>query len=290
MIFDSGTAWKRAFDILKTVGVTVIKKSVPKTSPCGEWQATVTMSSYAGDDCNKLQSEPVLRHMRDLCFPESSRPAKDNGEPDVANPSFDQACWDGYHRNVAVWDKYNPCWDLLQVLDMNPQQKSSELRTLAMLFLDKLAAYKKTCHVYPHMLAAHVPEQIAALDVDPYYSQTQALEHKHQTPKEDGRRLIVGLTPGPAESIVIASYERLVFSKSTGKMEVQTVPEHRTTVKTVSRNDQLMMLATAREGVRNAVVTAEEELAMEKKALHKQRKQKNAEILKMQRDLDKLKI
>ena len=47
------------------------------------------------------------------------------------------------------------------------------------------AAGEHTAHVYPHILVAHLPNQIRDLPMDPWYFQTQCLEHKHKFRKMD---------------------------------------------------------------------------------------------------------
>jgi hypothetical protein len=93
-----------------------------------------------------------------------------------------------YRRAEKVWAYWaNEVWPLVNNLEMESKEaKATALEKKAQQFIQLwiAAAMGETKHLYPHLLIAHLPDQIRNLPVDPWYLQTQALEHKHKIRKQ----------------------------------------------------------------------------------------------------------
>jgi hypothetical protein len=164
LLYFSKTAWKQAFDLLQKVSVPVKETARLEGETCGVYEKAVSLFSYAGPSVHKVQNPAFVEKMLEICVPLNRRGLTADGEPNFADPNFDVNCYEHYNKSVKVWDKYNQIWDLLndrrtQHADLN--HKADEVGVLAMHFLEFLSVnFGRTAHNYPHLLAAHVPDQI----------------------------------------------------------------------------------------------------------------------------------
>lgn len=77
-------------------------------------------------------------------------------------------------------------WHLVNDVDMDRHVKAALVRKEGMEFVRRyVLANKPTPTTYIHQLLVHLPEQIESLELDPWYLQMQALEHKHKLSKGD---------------------------------------------------------------------------------------------------------
>lgn len=136
------------------------KVTLKQKDTCGIYEKTVKGFSYAGPSVHKIQSCSVVKRMLDLVCPPSRRKFGKDGQPEHSDPNFDQACFELYNCSMAAWDKYNECWDLLNNDDLSPQDKADQLDVLSMQFLAAMMPFRQSTHNYPHLLAAHVPDQL----------------------------------------------------------------------------------------------------------------------------------
>ena len=157
----SQTIWKRFYDKLKDIGVKVPVAKLSKAETCGVYEKTVRAFSFPGPACAKVQSWAALSSLLDIVYPPSTRVTLPDGRPNYHDPNFNQECFDGYQKASRVWEKYNLVWDVLNDLNMNKNEKADEVETLAFEFVDDFSrSYKRTHHLYPHLLMAHVPHQL----------------------------------------------------------------------------------------------------------------------------------
>jgi len=164
VLYFSKTVWKEAYDLLKKVRVPVKETPRLEGETCGVYEKAVSLFSYADPSVHKVQSPVFIKQMREICVPLGRRRLAADGRPDYTDPNFDQACYEHYNKSVEVWDKYNQIWDLLN--DRRPQwgdlkHKADVVGVMAMDFLEFLSVnFGRTAHNYPHLLAAHVPDQM----------------------------------------------------------------------------------------------------------------------------------
>jgi hypothetical protein len=157
---------------------------------------------------------------------------------------------------------------------------AGELDVLTMSFLDSLVPFGKSAHLYPHLLAAHVPDQPRRFKKDLWRYQTQFNEHMHQDLKDAGHRLSNG-HHGPAEEVCIKSYVRMV------KGVEKSVKSHTRVINTKSEVEQLMEISTAKKALRDNCLSAGEKAMEFQKSIRKEQTRKAADDLKIERDLDK---
>jgi hypothetical protein len=100
-------------------------------------------------------------------------------------------------------------WPLINRLDMPWKEKAAQLRQEASkLFpLIRKAAANITEHLYPHLLF-HLADQIERSRVDPYFKQTQGVEHRHKLRKKIHLLNTIFKKPGEQKQISIARYKR----------------------------------------------------------------------------------
>jgi hypothetical protein len=100
-------------------------------------------------------------------------------------------------------------WPLINRLDMPRKEKAAQLRQEAskLLPLIRKAAANTTEHLYPHLLF-HLADQIERSEVDPYFKQTQGLEHRHKLRKKIHLLNTNFKKPGEQKQISIARYKR----------------------------------------------------------------------------------
>ena len=167
------------YDLLLSLGIPCKLFSCP-TNSVGKFYNSISKHSFAGNDSAKCLSayESILK----IAFPSS---VWDTGHADFDAMSPDTA---RYNRAVAVWKHWaTTVWPLINDLEMEREEKATAVEVAGNKFMELwiAAAGEHTAHVYPHILVAHLPNQIRDLPMDPWYFQTQCLEHKHKFRKMD---------------------------------------------------------------------------------------------------------
>ena len=162
LIFLRDSQWEKAYDLLRKAKVPCdyTKVTLKKKDTCGIYEKTVKWFSYAGPQVHKIQSATFVECMLDLVCPPSRRKVREDGRPQHSDPNFDQACFDLYNRSMEAWVAYNECWDVMNNHDYSPERKADELDVLSMRFLETLLPFGQSTHNYPHLLAAHVSDQL----------------------------------------------------------------------------------------------------------------------------------
>ena len=231
---DSGTLSFVIFQYLKDVArVTCPKVPTPentKTLVCGVWYKSLISISINGKDANAILDKEVEEHLHSLIHPAAERAEKTDGSPDTTDSQFVQATFDEYKKSKRLWRIYRKCWHMLNKEGLDRETKATRCEKLGMDFMKWWAKGKQTTHIYPHLMAAHLPAQIRQLGVDITRVQTQSMELGHQPIKRLGRSGCNGREPGPAEKIVVKGYNRMVYNKKTKKMQEEPVKSHTTTV------------------------------------------------------------
>ena len=274
--------WERVYDLMQSVDVPLTKVSLTRNDTCGVYEKTVTGFSYSGPQCAKLQQQRFLDEMHAIVTPPQMRAVGPDGSPNLLAPGFDRACHSLYVRSRECSSKYKACWAVMNDSALTKHQKADRLDTMTVDFMKSIQFLGQSAHLYPHVLVAHVPKQFRTFKLDLKEYQTQFNEADHQYLKDAGRRLTNGSKPGPAETVAIESYTRLVKGKE------QAVKAHSKTTHTKSETEQLMELSVMRKDLRKRCLTAGE-LALEyQRTLRKEAASKRAVNIKVERDLDKL--
>ena len=156
--------WGRFHKLLSDIGVKIPRARLAKNDVCGVYEKSVRGYSFAGPACAKIQEPVVLDALLNIVYPASRRATLDDGRPNLTHKDFNLECFQGYKNAKSVWDKYQECWYELNVLGGDRKEKASQVRHLAFVFVEEFAkCYKRTTHLYPHLLVAHVPDQIENL-------------------------------------------------------------------------------------------------------------------------------
>ena len=173
-----------------------------------------------------------------------------------------------YQNIVAAWRRWADLWSVINKLDFNTkQEKADAVRQGACEFIP---LFKKACAVPPrtlylHLLVSHLPEQILELPVDPYFYQTQGLEHRHKLRKQLYQLMCNKRKLAEAHVTQVAAYKFLngrecpSFTRSSG----------------TDRTDQLMELVVVRDHLRQLLSNQKCEVAIHVK-LERENKLKKA--------------
>jgi hypothetical protein len=172
---DTGSS--RAADIysfLIALGIPTKIISCPVNS-VGKFFNSLKKHSFAGSDAAKLLGS--WKGALQLAF---QTKAWDESHAEYDATSEDSKRYQKAAKAWAFWT--SDLWPLINDLTMPKAKKANEVEKKGPKFV-KLwiaAAGKATTHLYPHLLVAHLPDQIRNLPVDPWYLQTESLEHKHK--------------------------------------------------------------------------------------------------------------
>jgi hypothetical protein len=269
--------WEVVYKLMLSVNVPLTKASLTKSDICGVYEKTVTGFSYAGPQCAKLQSQRFLDEMHAIVTPPQMRACREDGKPDVMSQGFDRACHTLFVRSQECCRKYKACWEVMNDGALTPHKKADKLDNVTIEFLESIQFLGQSAHIYPHILVAHVPTQFRTFKLDLAEYQTQFNEADHQYLKDAGRRLTNGSKPGPAETVAVDAYKRLVNGKE------QTVRAHAKTTHTKAEAEQLLELSTMRKDLRMRCLTAGE-LALEyQRTLRKEAASKRSVNVKLER-------
>ena len=157
---------ERLCSFMNDCGIT-ISKLTPADNSVGTWYNTLTKHRFAGRHSSLMLEiyEDVLGFVftDELCAADID--ARDK-----------RAQW------LATWKHYKEeCWGVLCKRATTTAEilaKADAVETAGKIFLRMVvAAYKKTGHLYPHILAHHVPQQLRRLEIDLWELMMQAIEH-----------------------------------------------------------------------------------------------------------------
>jgi hypothetical protein len=176
---SSNSRASHLYDLLLALRIPCKLFSCPKNS-VGKFYNSISKHSFAGNDSAKCISayESILK----VAFPSSA------WDPNHADYNHESDDTKRYNRAVAVWKQWaEEVWPLINNLELAKEDKATKLEVEGKKFMRLwvAAAGEHTSHVYPHILVAHLPNQIRDLPMDPWYFQTQCLEHKHKFRKLD---------------------------------------------------------------------------------------------------------
>ena len=203
---------KGVWDLLVGRGLSVKVLKCPKDQAVDSYWESISQYSFAGDDCAVLAANDLWLDCLHLVMPQGAR-------------EKNYTLQERYEAIVEGWRMWNEeVWPLINRLDFETKQlKADAVRKAARKFIPlfKKACVKTPRVLYLHLLVSHLPEQIETLTVDPYFYQTQGLEHRHKI-----RKAYIALTngrkPGEEETHTVAPYQRLGREKPVEGFERKT--------------------------------------------------------------------
>jgi hypothetical protein len=224
------TIAQMVWEILIQAGIVVKPLKCPDNNVVSYWKS-IQKVAFAGNDCAVLSFDKCWKRLLDLVMPEKAR--KQNHTLEAR-----------YQSCVLAWSKWTEeVWPLINNLDFETKKlKADAVRQAAREFIPlfKAACAKTPKILYLHLLASHLPEQIETLTVDPYFYQTQGLEHRHKLRKQYHLCMTNHRKPGEKQITAVASYTWLTgevcpaFNRSSG----------------TSRGEQILELMTVRDHLR----------------------------------------
>jgi hypothetical protein len=228
---------KQVWELLSGAGLPVKVLKCPVNETTSFW-LSISKHSFAGDDCAVLACNDLWLKCLDMVMPEAARNANHTLET-------------RYQSIIKAWRKWNEeVWPLINRLDFETKKlKADAVRKAAREFIPlfKKAVNKTPRILYLHLLVSHLPEQIEKLTVDPYFYQTQGLEHRHKMRKQYLFLMTNNRAPGEPRMTVVAAYQWL-----NGK----TCPSFERSSGT-TRGEQILELTTVRDHLRRLLTDHE---------------------------------
>lgn len=182
---------------------------------------------------------------------------------------------------MVILRRHTLQWPLINNLEI-PKKEKAELvknagREYAKLWVTAIDATKT---LYMHLLLCHLPQQISELPVDPWYYQTQGLEHLNKIRK----KLAKGTNhhiPGNQASVMVGEYE---YKKKNGTIvKVKAAEKPRFTGPCMTY--QILKLHVLHDHVQTAMAKQQGSQAQAKqqqKVVNKKLKEKRAWLAKME--------
>merc|ERR1719253_655987 len=166
------------YELLLSVGIPVKKFSCPLNN-VGAFYNSVKTHSFAGSDAAKLLA--IWDVALNIVF--------DREVWDVEHPKYSSTSADTIRcrKAVSLWKYWQvEVWPLINDLHMEKETKAAHVEAKGRKFIDLwvTATGMATSHLYPHILVKHLPDAIRHLPLDPWYFQTEALEHRHKLRKQ----------------------------------------------------------------------------------------------------------
>ena len=90
-----------------------------------------------------------------------------------------------YDKAIKIFDLWaTELWPLINDRKFEKNEKADKVDAMAVTFVEMFKdTVGTTTHLYPHLLVAHLADQIRDLPCDIYFFQTQGLEHRHKQRK-----------------------------------------------------------------------------------------------------------
>jgi hypothetical protein len=165
-------------NLMSSLGIPCKIFSCPLNS-VGKFYNSIAKFSFAGSDAARMLGgyDLALKIVFDQCVWDTQHKDYSSTSPDTER----------YLKALKMWKCWaDDVWPLINDLDMDKEEKACAVERRGRHFIDLwvAAAGKHTSHLYPHLLVVHLPSNIRNLPVDPWYLQTESLEHKHKFRKD----------------------------------------------------------------------------------------------------------
>lgn len=177
---------------MKQKGFRIKKLVAPaKVEILGVYHHSIVACQLLGPDVNLLLAQteegPMWRCILLIISPERYRPRKTNGEPDTTHPDFDEEAWDHFEWAEKLFQIWSLLWQAINNVGIPRDEKANAVDRLGGELIKHWGGKHRTTHLYPHMMCAHLGDDIRSLPegVDITAAQTQGGENKHQELKAD---------------------------------------------------------------------------------------------------------
>jgi hypothetical protein len=139
------------------------------------FQATVQKASFHGKQAETYLS--IFPEVLRLIFPLSWCTP---GHADYHKKSHDK-----YNAYMLLWQDYKAIWlHLCDVTSFTKDDKANQLQAMVDSWLPTFQVnFPQSSYLYPHILHSHMADFIREMPVDPFFLQTQGLEHRHKRRK-----------------------------------------------------------------------------------------------------------
>jgi hypothetical protein len=158
------------------------------------FQTTVQRASFHGK-----QAETYL-----LIYPEVLRLVFPEEWCTPGHADYHKESHDKYVTYLKLWTDYKAIWRLLCDVQTYEQanDKADKLQELADPWVAAFqTAFPQSSYLYPHILQSHMADFIRDMPVDPYFLQTQGLEHRHKRRKRIHLRVTNCTKPAKAGEV-----------------------------------------------------------------------------------------
>lgn len=156
---------------MKNIGLNIKKISCPVNKVETNW-LSLNHYSMNGPDSAKFKEEKGWVDALEIVMPSEIRK-----EDPYLQMKFEAAT-----RAFVMWSQI--LWPLINNRCLPQAEKAEQVEVKSAEFVELFQqAVGKTSHLYPHLLVAHLADQIRDLPCDIFFFQTQGLEHRHKQRK-----------------------------------------------------------------------------------------------------------
>jgi hypothetical protein len=209
------------------IGLPITKITAQKGSQVQTNWLSVNRYSFSGPDARDFIEKKGWVRALDLVMPKSAR----NGDAFLKKKHDDA---------IIAWECWClELWPLINNKAIAADTKADQVQTKAVEFVTRFrdACGRTTCHLYPHLLVAHLPNQIRDLPCDITFFQTQGLEHRHKQRKTSHHNQRKPRTP--------VKHAVRAYMKKDG-----TVVRAHLQSNSISRQQQMLELSVAKDHIR----------------------------------------
>ena len=142
------------------------------SSNCEDYYDSISKHGFAGEDCSRLLL--IYPTLLEILFPSAER------------EELGRSTRESIDNYLAVWQYWSSfLWPLINEKVADKKAKAASVQDQATVFcrLWKIA-FGSTPTLYMHLLTVHLPQQIAALAIDPLYFSLQGLENCNKRRKQ----------------------------------------------------------------------------------------------------------
>ena len=165
---DSRTVAAHIYLLLIAAGIHV-KMITPPSNDINQYAYSICKHGFHGSDASAIMTIwPVIL---EVLMPRADRDA-------------DSEMMEDFTKIKAVWEQWTEVWETIEDVKMERTMKADRVEERGLEWVTRwVSAFGVTTHLYPHLLTAHLPNQIRKLPIDPWYLSQQSAEHRHSLRK-----------------------------------------------------------------------------------------------------------
>jgi hypothetical protein len=153
------------------IGLNIKKVNCPVNKVESNW-LSLNHYSMNGPDSHKFKEKKGWVKALDIVMPLESR----------ERDPFLQQKYDKAFKIFELWS--TKLWPLINDRSLEKNEKAAQVDVMAVEFVEMFKdTVGTTTHLYPHLLVAHLADQMRDLPCDIFFFQTQGLEHRHKQRK-----------------------------------------------------------------------------------------------------------